>query len=91
MKKSNEAEADLQDYRERSPLVEQLSERIKELEKKLEHYKSHYEATLANWNITLDRLEKLREAIDRHKLYMWGDGIVEHPADEDLYEVRDKT
>jgi len=33
--KSKEVETDLQDYRERNPLVEQLSERIKELEEKI--------------------------------------------------------
>jgi uncharacterized coiled-coil protein SlyX len=41
--KSKEVETDLQDYRERNPLVEQLSERIKELETDLKLRDSHEE------------------------------------------------
>ena len=40
--KSKEVETDLQDYRERNPLVEQLSERIKELETDLK-FRDSYE------------------------------------------------
>ncbi len=28
-------------------------------------YKSHYEATLANWNLALDRIRELKEGIER--------------------------
>jgi len=33
------------------------------LEAELEHYKSHYEATLANWNLSLDKVKELEERI----------------------------
>ena len=44
---------------------ESLKFKVFDLEARLEHYKSHYEATLANWNITLDRLKNLQEAVEK--------------------------
>jgi len=38
------------------------SHRLREGE--LEHYKSHYEATLKNWNLSLDRIEELEKNKD---------------------------
>ena len=36
------------------------------------------------------RIRELGEGIKKHKLYMWGDGIVDHPADEELYKLIEK-
>jgi len=52
---------ELDDFRNCSSLVEQLSARIKELEEEVEHYKSHYDAAINNWNLSLDRVKELEE------------------------------
>jgi len=36
------------------------------------------------------RIKELEDGIEKHKLYMWGDGIVDHPADEELYKLIEK-
>ena len=44
-------------------------EHIKELEKEVEHYRSHFEATLENWNLSLDRVKELEGGIEKHRKY----------------------
>ena len=36
----------------------------------------------------LSEVHRLKDAIKKHKYYMWGeDGLVEHPADQELYKA----
>ena len=66
---------------------ESLKFKMFDLQEQLENYKSHYEATLANWNITLDKLKKLQEAVNRHEQFKRSHERVISLEDEELYRA----
>ena len=89
----SEVDKDLQDYRMRSPLVEQLSERIKELELRVNTDYNFYKEIMVKDEA---RIKKLKGAIEKHQEYTTKfyenelkgkdiDGI-----DEELYKVLDE-
>ena len=57
---------------------------------KKQSYQDSLAAKQAYINALEFRIRGLVEGIEKHKLYMWGDGIVYHPADEELYKLIEK-
>jgi chromosome segregation ATPase len=66
--------------------IDELRTKIKELEEReISHLKELNE--IIDRSIARDkRIRELVEEIEKHRLDIWGDGIVEHPADKELYK-----
>jgi len=42
------------------------------------------------WEKAESRLKELQEAVDKHKEYMWGEDVVDHSADKELYRTKNE-
>ena len=70
--------------------ISTLEEKVKELESDLKLNASMLAKQCDLAREAESRLKKLQEAVDKHKDYMWGDGIVDHSADKELYRTKNE-
>ena len=77
-------------YKKYKDHISTLEEKIRELTVERDSETRWAKEYFDKWEKAESRLKELQEAVDKHKEYMWGEDVVDHSADKELYRTKNE-